>query len=55
VENYLKRQGRFRHLFDPKRDEETIAHIQATVDHYWRSAAHDNERIHHEGREEHEV
>jgi pyruvate ferredoxin oxidoreductase beta subunit len=36
VENYLKRQGRFRHLFEPKRDEETIAHIQATVDEYWR-------------------
>jgi pyruvate ferredoxin oxidoreductase beta subunit len=36
VENYLKRQGRFRHLFEPKHDEETIAHIQATVISYWR-------------------
>lgn len=35
VEKYLKRQGRFRHLFEPKRDDQTIAHIQATVDRYW--------------------
>ncbi len=35
VENYLKRQGRFRHLFEPRSNEETIAHIQATVDRYW--------------------
>jgi pyruvate ferredoxin oxidoreductase beta subunit len=35
VEDYLKRQGRFRHLFEPTRDEETIAHIQKTVDEYW--------------------
>ena len=37
--NYLKRQGRFRHLFEPNRDEETIAHIQTTVDDYWRNVA----------------
>jgi pyruvate ferredoxin oxidoreductase beta subunit len=36
VEEYLKRQGRFRHLFEPKRDEEIIATIQGTVDEYWR-------------------
>jgi pyruvate ferredoxin oxidoreductase beta subunit len=41
VEKYLKRQGRFRHLFEPKRDEETIAHIQATVDEYWKAAPRD--------------
>jgi pyruvate ferredoxin oxidoreductase beta subunit len=35
VEEYLKRQGRFRHLFEPERDDKTIAHIQATVDDYW--------------------
>jgi pyruvate ferredoxin oxidoreductase beta subunit len=35
VEEYLKRQGRFRHLFEPERDAETIAHIQATVEDYW--------------------
>ena len=37
VESYLKRQGRFRHLFEPQRDEPAISHIQATVDRYWRS------------------
>jgi pyruvate ferredoxin oxidoreductase beta subunit len=42
VENYLVRQGRFRHLFEPKRDEETVAHIQATVNNYW-SAVRKNE------------
>jgi pyruvate ferredoxin oxidoreductase beta subunit len=41
VENYLKRQGRFRHLFEPRRDEETIAHIQRTVDDYWKAASSD--------------
>jgi pyruvate ferredoxin oxidoreductase beta subunit len=35
VELYLQRQGRFRHLFEPKRDDEIIAHIQATVERYW--------------------
>jgi pyruvate ferredoxin oxidoreductase beta subunit len=39
VENYLKRQGRFRHLFEPARDEKTIAHIQARVDDYWKMIA----------------
>jgi hypothetical protein len=33
------RQGRFRHLFEPRRDEETIAKIQATVDAYWKKAS----------------
>ena len=40
VEEYLSRQGRFRHLFEPKRDEETIAHIQAMVNEYWSAAQH---------------
>jgi pyruvate ferredoxin oxidoreductase beta subunit len=35
VEEYLIRQGRFHHLFEPKRDDETIAHIQKTVNDYW--------------------
>ena len=39
VEEYLKRQGRFRHLFEPKRDAATIAHIQATVDDYWQQSS----------------
>ncbi|MGZ9125743.1 MAG: hypothetical protein ACXW48_22150, partial [Candidatus Binatia bacterium] len=38
VENYLERQGRFRHLFEPRRDNATIAHIQATVNRYWNVA-----------------
>lgn len=37
VEEYLLRQGRFRHLFEPRRDEEAIAAIQAEVDHYWKA------------------
>lgn len=36
VEEYLQIQGRFRHLFEPERDERTLAEIQATIDDYWR-------------------
>ena len=35
VEEYLKLQGRYRHLFEPERDEEILAEIQARVDAYW--------------------
>jgi len=35
VEEYLKLQGRFKHLFHPKTDEAAIAEIQARVDAYW--------------------
>jgi len=35
VEEYLKLQGRFRHLFEPARDEAMLAGIQARVDSYW--------------------
>lgn len=35
VENYLRRQGRFGHLFEPERDEARIAAIQRVVDDYW--------------------
>lgn len=35
VEDYLKLQGRFRHLFEPARQEEAIRHIQDAVDSYW--------------------
>jgi pyruvate ferredoxin oxidoreductase beta subunit len=38
VEHYLKRQGRFRHLFEPVRNDEALAHIQARVDDYWKAA-----------------
>jgi pyruvate ferredoxin oxidoreductase beta subunit len=39
VEDYLKTQGRFRHLFEPRRDEQLLAEIQARVDAYWAAVA----------------
>jgi pyruvate ferredoxin oxidoreductase beta subunit len=38
VEEYLRRQGRFAHLFQPRRDGAAIAAIQARVDAYWADA-----------------
>ncbi|MCW8911554.1 MAG: thiamine pyrophosphate-dependent enzyme [Gammaproteobacteria bacterium] len=35
VEDYLKLQGRFKHLFEPQRDDELINEIQQRVDRYW--------------------
>lgn len=35
VEEYLRTQGRYRHLFEPTRDEARIAEIQQRVDSYW--------------------
>lgn len=35
VEEYLKRQGRFAHLFSPARNDALIREIQSRVDHYW--------------------
>jgi len=35
VEEYLTRQGRFRHLFEAERNDALIAAIQARVDRYW--------------------
>ncbi len=35
VEDYLKTQQRFRHLFEPVRQPAAIARIQAAVDDYW--------------------
>jgi pyruvate ferredoxin oxidoreductase beta subunit len=35
VEEYLKGQGRFRHLFKPKEDKDLLAAIQEGVDHRW--------------------
>ena len=35
VEEYLKRQGRFSHLFHPQRNEALLKEIQAKVDGYW--------------------
>jgi len=35
VEEYLKKQGRFAHLFKPQRNEELLVELQAKVDKYW--------------------
>ena len=35
VEEYLKTQGRFRHLFRPEENKELLAAIQEGVDHRW--------------------
>jgi len=35
VEEYLRLQGRFAHLFQPRRDKKLIDEIQARVDRYW--------------------
>ena len=35
VEDYLKLQGRFQHLFEPAVQTEAIAHIQEGVNVYW--------------------
>jgi len=39
LEEYLRTQGRYRHLFEPRRDEAMLARLQAQVDAYWDSAA----------------
>lgn len=35
IEEYLKIQGRFRHLFRPERDEPLLRYFQENVDHRW--------------------
>ena len=35
VEEYLKLQGRYKHLFEPERNDDLIAEIQNRVDRYW--------------------
>jgi pyruvate ferredoxin oxidoreductase beta subunit len=35
VEEYLKRQGRFAHLFSPQPNQALLQEIQAKVDAYW--------------------
>ncbi|MEN8139886.1 MAG: thiamine pyrophosphate-dependent enzyme [Thermodesulfobacteriota bacterium] len=37
VEEYLRLQGRFNHLFTPRRNEELLAEIQGRVDRYWQA------------------
>lgn len=38
VEDYLRPQERYRHLFEPARNEEVLARLQADVDAYWAAA-----------------
>lgn len=38
VEDYLVRQGRYRHLFQPSRNDLLLSEIQAGIDAYWREA-----------------
>jgi pyruvate ferredoxin oxidoreductase beta subunit len=40
VEEYLKKQGRFRHLFEPARNEALLTEIQVRVDAYWAGVEH---------------
>ena len=37
VEEYLRSQGRFAHLFEPVRQDDILRNMQATVDRYWNS------------------
>jgi pyruvate ferredoxin oxidoreductase beta subunit len=39
VEEYLRRQARYRHLFEPERQEEVLHRLQADVDRYWAGGA----------------
>lgn len=41
VEDYLITQGRFRHLFEPTRNEALLVEIQARVDAYWDKVTND--------------
>jgi pyruvate ferredoxin oxidoreductase beta subunit len=38
IEDYLREQGRFAHLFEPTRRDEILRAMQAEVDHYWSCA-----------------
>jgi pyruvate ferredoxin oxidoreductase beta subunit len=39
VEEYLRRQARYRHLFEPSRRDDVLRRLQADVDHYWAGVA----------------
>jgi pyruvate ferredoxin oxidoreductase beta subunit len=43
VEEYLKPQRRFQHLFEPTRDEATLSAIQENVNRYWENVDLDRE------------
>lgn len=45
VEEYLSKQGRFAHLFEPQRDEAMLAEIQRRVDSYWSHIERDGESL----------
>jgi pyruvate ferredoxin oxidoreductase beta subunit len=38
LEEYLRGQGRFRHLFEPVRQDDTLRRMQASVNEYWMAA-----------------
>jgi pyruvate ferredoxin oxidoreductase beta subunit len=38
VEDYLRRQTRYQHLFHPVRQEEILRQLQDDVDRYWAKA-----------------
>jgi pyruvate ferredoxin oxidoreductase beta subunit len=35
IEDYLRLQGRFAHLFEPTRQDEVLREMQSAVDSYW--------------------
>jgi pyruvate ferredoxin oxidoreductase beta subunit len=39
IEEYLRGQGRYRHLFEPTRQDAVLQQLQADVDAYWSAAA----------------
>lgn len=40
VEHYLRRQARYRHLFEPERNEAVLEGLQDRVDRYWDAVSH---------------
>jgi pyruvate ferredoxin oxidoreductase beta subunit len=44
VGDYLRRQERYRHLFEPERRADVLAHLQADVDRYWAEATESAQR-----------
>jgi pyruvate ferredoxin oxidoreductase beta subunit len=44
VEEYLQGQGRFRHLFEPIRQEGIIHTMQEAVERYWATTSADTKR-----------
>jgi pyruvate ferredoxin oxidoreductase beta subunit len=45
VEEYLRGQARYRHLFEPVRQEEVLRQLQADVDDYWARVAEDEKPV----------